>query len=423
MQLAAAVILAGVALGLVLGAVAYLQRRLLIVKQLMFPLTVAALAAALKVFTLVQPGRFPALDQALSWVLLFLPVVLVLRLGATYFFEVHLRSRRDVQFPALIPSVVMAVVYLVVASATVKLTYPEISLAPLLATSAVTSLVLGLALQPILNNFFAGIIISLEKPFRLNDWIRIGETEGRVVSITWRTTHLRTRSNDDLIVPNARIADEHIVNFEYPNPLHLEKIPVGVDYRMPPYRVRQALIECAGVAGVLEHPSADVYLRSFDDSSIGYELRIWTSDRSDDDRIGSEVRFRIWEKFKALGINIPFPIRTVELAPRPRAQVDGRRPRGRLFVIEGKERGRTVELGEAEVIVGRSRTCTLALEDSQASKEHFRVEWAEDGYVLTDLQSSGGTLVNGAPTTRRRLVSFDRIAVGSTSMVFEHDGA
>src|SRR4030095_9194813 len=122
----------------------------------------------------------------------------------------------------------------------------------LLPPPRVPPLALGLALQPILGNFFAGLVISLEKPFRINDWIRVGDDEGRVVAITWRTTHLRPPHNDNIVIPNGKIADERVLNYYYPHPMHLERVYVGVHYKTPPYRAKRALLEAAvGVAGGL----------------------------------------------------------------------------------------------------------------------------------------------------------------------------
>ena len=133
--------------------------------------------------------------------------------------------------------------------------FPGLNIGPLLASGAVTSLVLGLALQPILGNFFSGLVISLERPFRIDDWIEYQGIEAKVVGITWRTTRLRTRDNDDLVVSNARIAQEDVKNFYYPHPLHMERIYVGVHYRTPPYRVKQALLRAAArVDKVLDKP-------------------------------------------------------------------------------------------------------------------------------------------------------------------------
>ncbi|HEX9639485.1 MAG TPA: mechanosensitive ion channel domain-containing protein [Acidobacteriota bacterium] len=410
------------ATALALALIFFLQRSFHLVRQLAFPLYIAAIAAGLKIFTLFEAGAFPLLEQALGWILLFLPAVAALRLIGLYLFEIHLQVRRGIRLPPLMPAVALGVAYILTALITLQMAYPQLEMTGLLATSAITSLVLGLALQPILGNFFAGVVISLEKPFRINDWIRVGAVEGRVEKITWRTTYLRTRENDNLVLPNAKIADEQVVNFYSPHPLHMERIYVGVHYRTPPYRVRRALLDCVqGVEGTLEKPTPEVYLLSFDDSSMQYELRVWIDDFANAPRIASEIRMRIWEEFKRSGITIPFPIRTLEIAPRPRrAELEAGAPQpARLFVTDGAERGRTLELDGGPITVGRAPSCQLVLTERQASKEHLRIEWTADGYLLTDLESSVGTRVNGAATQRHLLGDLDRITIGTTTIVFE----
>ncbi len=401
-----------------------LGQRLFLVRQLAFPLGVAALAAALHVAGQLDVPQRAQVLAARDWALLFLGLTLVLRLLSLYFVDVHLRGR-GVRLPPLLPAAGMFVLYTVTALISLRLSFPGFDVRPLLATSAVTSLVLGLALQPILGNFFAGLVISLEKPFRLNDWIKLGEQEGRVVAITWRTTHLRTRENDYIVIPNGKISDERILNYYYPHPMHLERVRVGASYKDPPYRVRRALLACAsGVPGVLDNPAPDVQVNAFQDSDVLYELRVWTEDVVQAPRIASDLRARIWEEFQRAGITIPFPIRTLEIAPRQRpGPADGTPPRARLYVAEGPERGQSLELEPtAAAILGRSRTCTLPLADSQASKEHLRIEWTPEGYLLTDLGSSFGTRLNGQPATTALLHPLDRITVGDTVLVFESDG-
>lgn len=407
---------------LLVVAVAYLQRAYLIVRQLTFPLYVGALAAGLKVFTFFHAGRFPQFETALSWILVFLPAVAIIRLVGLYWFEIHLRAHRGIQFPSLIPPVTMGLLYLVAGFVTLKAINPSFDISPLLATSAITSLVLGLALQPILGNLFAGVVISLEKPFRINDCIKVGDTFGRVVEITWYSTRLRTREDDDLIVPNSRIAGEQVLNYYYPYPLHLERIRVGVHYRTPPYRVQRVLVDCAaGIEHALDKPSPEAFVLSFDDSAITYELRVWVDDVVNAPRVASQIRGRIWEEFKRQGITIPFPIRTLEMAPRHRPRPEGSRPSARLFVAEGAEAGQSFPLPAEPITVGRSKTCGVALADAQASKEHVRIEWTPDGYVLSDLDSTFGTRVNGEIVKRTVLTNLDHIVVGSTSLVFEID--
>ncbi|MFP5284249.1 MAG: mechanosensitive ion channel domain-containing protein, partial [Thermoanaerobaculia bacterium] len=271
--------------------------------------------------------------------------------------------------------------------------------------------------------------ISVEKPFRINDWIRVGDQEGRVVAITWRTTHLRTRENDNILIPNSKLADERVLNYYYPNPAHMERIKIGVHYGTPPHRVRRALVDCvAGVPGVLDKPTPEVYLLAFDPSAMLYELRVWVDDVASAPRTLSEIRIRVWEEFQREGIIIPYPTQTVELAPRKRPRIaegqsgEGPRP-ARIYVAEGPERGQSLQLDGGPATVGRSRASNLPLTDPNASKEHLRISWEDGAWVLTDLGSSFGTRVNGQPATRAVLRPFDRIAIGDTVMIFESHAA
>jgi small-conductance mechanosensitive channel len=415
------------AFAVVVVLVSWLQRKVFLVRQLAFSLWVAAAAFGVWTFMLVQPGFRPAdMRRVLLWLLLFCAIVTVLRLLALYLFDIHLYAQRGVRMPPLLAGVAMAVVYLVTGLVTLRLTVPNVDVTPLVATSAVTSLVLGLALQPILSNFFAGLVISVERPFRINDWIRVGEHEGRVVTITWRTTHLRTRDNDNLVIPNGKLADDRVLNYYYPHPMHMERIKVGADYQVPPYRVRRALLEAtAGVTGALDKPSPDVYVLSFDENAILYELRVWIEDVVQGPRIASDIRARIWEEFKKAGITVPHPIRTLELPPRPRrAAVSPEKDRPRpayLYVAEGPDRGVSLALDGEAATVGRSRDCTLRLNEPNASKDHLRIAWEDGAWKLDDLGSSFGTQVNGLSTTSRILAPLDRITIGGTVIIFESD--
>lgn len=418
-------------LALLLALLLTLRLRSFWVRQVTVPLAVAALWGTIEVYRLLLPAAAPRIAAAADWILLFLGLATLLRLFSIFLFDVHWSARRGVRLPPLLPAVTMGAVYAVTALVTLKLSFPKADVTPFLATSAVTSLVLGLALQPILGNFFAGLVISLEKPFRLNDWIRVGEQEGRVVAITWRTTHLRTRDNDDLVLPNARLADEKIVNYYFPQPTHMERLRIPVAHRHPPYRVKRALVDAAaGVPGVLDKPSPEVYVLSFDESAITYELRLWLDDMAQTPRIASEVRARVWEVLHRERIAMPFPVRTLEITRWPErraatgaaATAGAARPAASLFVLEGPERGRTLALGPERAVIGRAADCALVLSDPDASKEHLAITWNGEAFVATDLGSRFGTRINGQPAAGETpLVPFDRIALGESVLLFERD--
>src|SRR5688572_27374772 len=100
----------------------------------------------------------------------------------------------------------------------------------LLATSAVSAVVIGFALQDTLGNAFAGLALQSERPFHVGHWIRVGDFEGRVAEVTWRATKLQTKAGNFVILPNNLVGKEAITNYSEPAaPTRLE-VDVGASY-------------------------------------------------------------------------------------------------------------------------------------------------------------------------------------------------
>ena len=428
MDLIVALVAAVAAAAALLGLVAVLRRWVRLLRLFAFPLVLLSVAVGLWVYRVLRPGHAASLDALFVWLVAFFLAAAFLRVVGLYYFEIFLHSRRGLRLPPLLVGVSFLVAYLLSGLLILIQAFPNIDVAPLVATSAVTSLVLGLALQPILGNFFSGLVLSVERPFRINDWVKVAGTEGRVVDITWRTTHLRTRDNDNLVIPNGKIAEQEILNYFYPQPLHMERIHVGVHYTTAPHRVERALLDAASrVEGLLERPTPNVFLLRFDASAITYELRVWTEDIAGLPRMRNQCHREIWEEFRRCGITIPYPIRTLEIEPRAGTLevVTKETPTVRtavacLWVAEGPDRGKTLVLDGEAIVVGRSSQCNLVLSEPQVSKEHFRVERDGGDFVLADLESTLGTTVNGERVERRSLRDLDRIAIGETVLIFEH---
>jgi len=87
---------------------------------------------------------------------------------------------------------------------------------PILATSTVVTVVVGLALQDTLGNLFSGLALHAEQPFRLGDWVLVDGIEGLVVHVGWRSVHLRTFSDDIVALPNAVVARARVQNYDHP---------------------------------------------------------------------------------------------------------------------------------------------------------------------------------------------------------------
>src|SRR5271170_2280195 len=132
----------------------------------------------------------------------------------------------------LVQDILSALIYLAAAFAIIAYVF-DLPIQGLLATSGVIAIVLGLALQSSLNDVFSGLVLSLSHPYKAGDWIKIdGGTEGRIVELNWRATHILTGHQDLAIVPNSTIAKSKIVNLDYPSAIH--GITIEVRLSAPP---------------------------------------------------------------------------------------------------------------------------------------------------------------------------------------------
>ncbi len=211
------------------------------------------------------------------------------------------QDRVSERVPAIVQDVI--VIALFALAATVMLDEK------LLTTSAVGAVVVGFALQDTLGNLFSGLAIQIEKPFRVGQWIRIGDYEGKVQEVTWRATKLLTKAGQFVIVHNSMMSKDPILNFSEPTePTRIEVI-VGASYDVPPNVVKQALHEAlANAPLILSSPNPDVIIDDFASSSVNYRLRFWIGDYSGDGSARDQVRSNIWYTFKRHGIEIPYPM-------------------------------------------------------------------------------------------------------------------
>jgi len=219
--------------------------------------------------------------------------------------------------PGLFHTIIKVLVYAAV-SFTILRTQYGFDIVPLLTTSAVLSFVLGLALQDTLGNFFAGITINIEKPYKVGDWVKIGETEGQVVNMSWRTTKLLSPVNTCLTIPNNTIAKDTIVNFSAPYGLTLYRILIDLDYNTAPNRAREVILQT--LRTIPEIPSSrppEVQVVDFRDFSIQYAIRLWLPDWRARVAIEDIIRRRLWYAFKRHNLTIPFPTSEVHLHNAP----------------------------------------------------------------------------------------------------------
>ena len=300
-------------------------------KKLALPIIVSLLLFVayhtLKVF---YPGM-----SSLSWLKYVLAAALVgltimfVRAIGYVIFDVAFVKRKGREAPDLLRGVLSLILY----SIAFFFIYSRVVEGGLgleiVATSTVVSVIIGLALQDTLGNFFAGISIHIEQPFHILDSVRIGSEIGRVEAVTWRTTTIRTNNNTVIIFPNSRVAREQIEIFPFNN-LNRRVLRFPAPYRIPPETIIPLVRETVRVmANVAPEKTPVVRIAEFHDSSITYEVLYWVKDYMLTPDMDARMREHIWYAYRRRDIDIPFPIRhllmeQVEAKPQPRADRDER---------------------------------------------------------------------------------------------------
>ncbi|WP_340153016.1 mechanosensitive ion channel domain-containing protein [uncultured Marivirga sp.] len=174
---------------------------------------------------------------------------------------------------------------------------------------------IGFGLQNVTNNFISGIIILFERPIKVGDRIEVGDINGDVHSISMRSTTVITNDNISVIVPNSEFINSQVINWSHNDRRVRFKFPVGVSYNEDPEKVRAVVLEVANNhPGVLTEPAPDLWFEGYGDSSLDFNLTVWTS--SFIQRPGvfkSQLYYDIFKKFSEHNIEIPFPQRDLHL--------------------------------------------------------------------------------------------------------------
>jgi len=177
-----------------------------------------------------------------------------------------------------------------------------------LAGVGAISVILGLALQETMGNFFSGLVLQASQPFKEGDWIEISGMEGRVVGMSFRAVTLYNSAGNYVVVPNAAMARERIINYYNPTRESAHSLVVGLEYHIPPHEAQAVLKQAAAeVNGVLAAPAPAVALEDFGPNSMLYRVSFWVNDGSTRKAVEQAVRVNIWYRLKQQNLDIPYP--------------------------------------------------------------------------------------------------------------------
>ncbi|HEU0154540.1 MAG TPA: mechanosensitive ion channel family protein [Stellaceae bacterium] len=222
----------------------------------------------------------------------------------------------------LIQDLLAGLVYLAAFFAVIAYVF-DLPIQGLLATSGAVAIILGLALQSTLSDVFSGIVLNFSRPYRPGDWISIdGGTDGRVVEMNWRATHVLTARRDLAIVPNSAIAKAKIVNSSSPTDVHGMTVTVALDAATPPARGAE-ILEHAVLNSrlVLAAPASSIVVKAITATATEFEITVFVEELREASRAQNELFDLISRHLAAAGIALA-PSQSQLYPPPPGAGAD-----------------------------------------------------------------------------------------------------
>jgi small-conductance mechanosensitive channel len=196
------------------------------------------------------------------------------------------------------------------------------------AALGVGSIVIGLALQDPVGNLFSGIVLMLERPLKVGDYVKIGDSTGEVLETNWRSVHVVVRNRGLLIVPNGMLAKSSFSNYSRPVKVFAESLVLGFSVNDPPNKVKRILKETAlRTPLVASDPAPSVRLHAYAASSIEYRVTLRVTDDWNKLRYAvDEFKTLVWYAAKRYGLSMPFPAQTTIMVDKKELEAETQGP-------------------------------------------------------------------------------------------------
>jgi potassium-dependent mechanosensitive channel len=279
-------------------------------------------AWAYRIFTEIRIGSITiSITGIIAGILLFAIGFVVTRWFQRWLDgSVMARSRVD---PGVRNSVKTGVGYLGLGLAgLIGISAAGLDLSNLALVAGALSLGVGFGLQNIVSNFVSGLILLVERPFKVGDWVVTGTTEGFVRRISVRATEIETFQRQTIMVPNSLFINASVGNWTHRNRLGRSDIPVTVSYDAVPRQVMDTLLQIAGGHPlVLKNPEPQAVFTTFGETTMTFELRVYLADIVNGNSVRNDLRLAIYERFREEGLGAPFSkedlLESVPPAPVP----------------------------------------------------------------------------------------------------------
>jgi potassium-dependent mechanosensitive channel len=189
-----------------------------------------------------------------------------------------------------------------------------LDISSLAIVASVLGVAIGFGLQGIARELVSGLVITFERSIEIGDFVQIGEFMGTVERLNARSTHIRTLDDITVIVPNSRLLEKEVVNWNHHSSASRVVLPIRVAYGSSLSTVRSALLKVAKESSdVLKQPAPKVWFKGFGEDFLDFQLLIWISQPRKQFQIKSDLYFQIEETLHEHHVRIPFPQRALHV--------------------------------------------------------------------------------------------------------------
>lgn len=290
-----------------------------VVRNLVLP-ALAAMLFVTEVWQVAPDQTVSRVVRTLFWVsLLFCLLTLT---NDTLFGGRHQASRRE-----RVPKLFRDLARVTLVSIGAALIYQHVwqqEIGGALTALGLGSIVVGLALQEPLGNIVSGLMLLLERPLAIGDWIIADGTTGKVIEINWRSVHIESILHEMRIIPNVVLYKTSFSNLSRPTPSRTDTYDVGFSYDHPPNDVKRSMLDILRTTpGVIAEPAPEVHTLNYGDFSITYRMYFTVARHEDLLPVRDAILSRVWYVARRESLQIPFPI---QMQYRPYESPSPRQP-------------------------------------------------------------------------------------------------